>query len=157
MKTAVIGIGGLGHIAVKFLNKLGYDVTAFTSTPAKTEMIKGLGANHVIVSSDPKQMTEAANKFDFIINTLPIKDGFAEYLHSTAPGGYFVQVGVPAYQDSTLSFPTVEIVSKELTLVGSIVGPRHTINKMVALCAEKDIYPMVEEFSFEDFPKAFDK
>ena len=52
-KTAVIGIGGLGHVAVKFLKKLGYDVTAFTSSEKKIDMIKELGADHVVVSTDP--------------------------------------------------------------------------------------------------------
>ena len=51
-KTAVIGIGGLGHVAIKFLKKLGHDVTAFTSSPNKVQMIKDLGADHVVVSTD---------------------------------------------------------------------------------------------------------
>ena len=82
-KTAVIGIGGLGHVAIKFLKKLGHDVTAFTSSPNKVQMIKDLGADHVVVSTDPKQMNAVANSFKFIINTLPIKNGFADYLHCT--------------------------------------------------------------------------
>ena len=75
-KTAVIGIGGLGHVAIKFLKKLGHDVTAFTSSPNKVQMIKDLGADHVVVSTDPKQMNAVANSFKFIINTLPIKKVF---------------------------------------------------------------------------------
>ena len=73
-KTAVIGIGGLGHVAIKFLKKLGHEVTAFTSSPNKVQMIKDLGADHIVVSTDPKQMHAVANSFKFIINTLPIKN-----------------------------------------------------------------------------------
>ena len=65
------------------LEKLGHDVTAFTSSPNKVQMIKDLGADHVVVSTDPKQMNAVANSFKFIINTLPIKNGFADYLHCT--------------------------------------------------------------------------
>ena len=54
MKTAVCGIGGLGHVALQFLSKMGYEVTAFTSSPSKIDMIKGLGETHVVVSTDPK-------------------------------------------------------------------------------------------------------
>ena len=70
MKTAVCGIGGLGHVALQFLNKLGYDVTAFTSSANKVDMIKKLGATHVVISSDPKEMEKVKDSFDFIINTI---------------------------------------------------------------------------------------
>ena len=156
-KTAVVGIGGLGHVAIKFLKSLGHEVTAFTSTPSKIDMIKQLGADNVVVSTDPKQMAAVADTFKFIINTLPIKDGFADYLHCTAPGGVFVQVGLPSVYDEGLKFPPAEIVIKEVMIVGSCVGPRQVIKNMLPLCVEKDIYPIVEEFDFEDFPKAFDK
>ena len=120
-------------------------------------MIKDLGADNVVVSTDPKQMTAVANTFKFIINTLPIEDRFAEYLHCTAPGGVFVQVGLPTIFGKGLSFPPSEVVVKEVMIVGSCVGPRHVIKTMLPLCVEKDIYPIVEEFPFEEFPKAFEK
>ena len=71
MKTAVCGIGGLGHLALQFLNKMGYESTAFTSSPNKIDLIKSLGATHVVVSTDPKQMEAVKDSFDFIINTIP--------------------------------------------------------------------------------------
>ena len=75
----------------------------------------------------------------------------------TAPGGVFVQVGLPSVYDEGLQFPPAEIVIKEIMIVGSCVGPRPVIKEMIPLWFEKDIYPIVEEFDFEDFPKAFDK
>ena len=80
-----------------------------------------------------------------------------DYLRCTGPGGVFVQVGLPSVYDEGLKFPPAEIVIKEVMIVGSCVGPRQVIKNMLPLCVEKDIYPIVEEFDFEDFPKAFDK
>jgi D-arabinose 1-dehydrogenase-like Zn-dependent alcohol dehydrogenase len=157
MKAGVVGIGGLGHVAVKFLKKLGHEVTAFSSSPNKVQSIKDLGVDNVIISTDDEAMKAAEGTIDFMINTLPIKDGFDKYFKTMASGGYFVQVGLPPHEDMNLSFPCALLVIKEITIVGSCVGPRPVIKKMLPLCVEKDIYPIVEEFPFEDFPKAFDK
>ena len=158
MKTAVIGIGGLGHMAIQFLHKMGYEVTAFTTSPDKEKLIKELGADSIIISTDKEQMKAAANKFDFIINTLPVSKGFADYVHTCAPFGYFVSVGLPEINESSNTIvPMFEVICLEKHIVGSLVGPYAPTAEMVQLCAEKDIYPMVEIFSFEDFPKAFEK
>jgi uncharacterized zinc-type alcohol dehydrogenase-like protein len=158
MNTAVIGIGGLGHIAIKFLKKLGHEVTAFTTSPNKIDMIKKeLGADHVVISTDEKQMKEVADKFDFIINTLPTRDGLEKYINTLCGEGIFAQVGMPPVNACSFNLDAFTLVVKEAVFVGSNVGPNWCINQMLPLCAEKDIYPIVEEFSFEDFPKAFDK
>jgi uncharacterized zinc-type alcohol dehydrogenase-like protein len=158
MNTAVIGIGGLGHIAVKFLKKLGHEVTAFTTSPNKVDMIKKeLGADHVVISTDEKQMKEVADKFEFIVNTLPTSSGLEKYIDTLSGEGIFAQVGMPPVKASSFSLDAFTMVNKEAIFVGSNVGPNWCINQMLPLCAEKDIYPIVEEFSFEDFPKAFDK
>jgi uncharacterized zinc-type alcohol dehydrogenase-like protein len=157
METAVIGCGGLGHLAIKFLKSLGHHVTAFTSSPNKVEEVKKMGADDVVVSSDKDQMKKAEDKFDFVINTLPVNDKFAEYFETCARAAYFVQVGVPANDNWVLGVVASTIVIKEIKFIGSWLGPRVHINEMVKLCHEKNVYPQVEEFSFEDFPKALDK
>jgi D-arabinose 1-dehydrogenase-like Zn-dependent alcohol dehydrogenase len=157
MKTAVIGIGGLGHVAVQFLSKLNYEVTAFTSSKEKEELIKKLGAKEIILSTDEEQMKNAQNKFDFVLNTLPINNKINDYLKTCAICGTFVQVGQPSINNENLTLSANEIVEKELTIRGSNVGPRNVTKLMIKLCVDKKIYPMVEEFSFEDFPKAYDR
>lgn len=158
MTTAVIGIGGLGHMAVQFLHKLGHEVTGFTTSPDKEAFIKELGADHVVVSTDQAQMDKVANSFDLIINTIPSKSDISKFIHTLAPFGYFVQVGLPAVTDaSSVPVPLFEMVMMEKHVVGSLVGPIAPTEKMLDLCVEKNIYPIVEEFSFEDFPKAFEK
>ena len=157
MKTAVCGIGGLGHLALQFLNKMGYDVTAFTSSSNKIDMIKNLGATHVVVSTDAKQMEEVKDTFDFIINTIPTDKVFKQFFGCLQRGEIFVQVGQPDFNEGTLSVSCFDIICKECTLVGSLTGPRGVTNDMIKICVEKNIYPIVEEFSFDDLPKAFDK
>jgi D-arabinose 1-dehydrogenase-like Zn-dependent alcohol dehydrogenase len=155
-KTAVIGIGGLGHLAVQFLSKLGYHVTALTSSSDKTEFCKTLGADEVYNYTSQEDMSKLTNSFDFVINTLPISEGFDKFLNVCAPRAYFVQVGLPEVTE-TMNLPYFPLVGKELKVVGSSVGSRKVIVEMLSLCAKEKIYPMVEEFSFEDFPKAVDR
>ena len=157
MKTAVCGIGGLGHVALQFLNKLGYDVTAFTSDPKKVDMIKGLGATRVIISSDPKEMEKVKDSFDFIINTIPTDKVFQKFFNCLQRGGTFVQVGQPDLNENILGVPCFGLILKEANIVGSLGGPRPVIKEMLNICTDKKIYPIVEEFDFEDLPKAFDK
>ena len=157
MKTAVCGIGGLGHLAIQFLNKMEYDVTAFTSSSAKIDMIKNLGATNVIVSTDEKQMESVKESFDFIINTIPTDKVFKKFFGCLQRGGIFVQVGQPDFSEGTLGVNCFELICKECTLVGSLTGPRPVIKEMIKLCAEKNIYPIIEEYDFDDLPKAFDK
>ena len=89
MKTDVCGIGGLGHLAIQFLNKMGYDVTAFASSASKIDMIKNLGAAHVVVSTDEKQMENVKDCFDFIINTIPSDKVFKKFFWMFAKRGNF--------------------------------------------------------------------
>ena len=157
MNTAVIGIGGLGHVALQFLHKLGYHVTAFTTSKDKFDFIKKLGADDIVLSTDPEEMKKVVGKFDYVINTIPSISNFEQYLNSVAKGGYFVQVGAAELQNANVTFNYFPLIVNEISLVGSCVGPRPVIKEMLPICAEKNVYPMVEEFSFEDFPKAFDK
>ena len=154
--AAVIGIGGLGHLALQFLHKLGYKVTAFSSTLDKIDMIKSFGADDVINYKDEKELNKNSSKFDFIINTLPIGDNFDAFLNLAAPKGVFVQVGLPDAGMNLHVAPTT-LILKEITLVGSLIGSRKNITEMLDLCVKHDIYPVCEEFPFEDFPQALDK
>lgn len=157
MKTCVIGIGGLGHLAVQFLAKLGNEVTAVTNSMDKEDFIKKLGATRVITIDDKEAVKSLQQTHDFIINTLPCTtDGFDTYLSLTARAGVFCQVGLPDVGEKT-SFCINPLVINEIHLVGSLVGSRSDIKEMLQLCVDKDIYPIVEEFPFEEFDKALDK
>ena len=156
-KCAVIGIGGLGHLAVQFLAKKGHQVTGVTASDNKTELIKSLGATDVLNINDKEQLKEHLGKYDFVLNTAPVGSSIlGEYVKLCAPAAKFIQVGVPhVAENMIISF--MPVVMKEVKIIGSLVGNREDIREMLELCAKEDIYPMVEEFSFEEFDKALDR
>ena len=157
MNTAVIGIGGLGHLAVQFLSKLGHKVTAVTTSKNKKDTIFALGASELIDITDEKDLTDNVGKFDFIINTAPSSSNFDKIFNLTASAGFFVQIGLPDVSKQDFTFKSGTLVSREITLVGSFLGSRGDIVSMLKLCADKNIYPVNEEFTFEDFPVALAK
>ena len=154
--TGVIGCGGLGHMAIQFLHKMGKHVTAFTTSEKKIDLLKKLGADKIIISTDPKQMKSAAGTIEFLINTIPNDIDFQPYIACIEKGGKFVQVGMPSDNDN-LKLNINQLVVNEIQVIGSIVGPRHSINKMLDFCNKNDVYPIVEEYQFEEMPKAFEK
>ena len=154
--TGVLGCGGLGHMAIQFLHKMGKHVTAFTTSEKKIDLLKKLGADKVVISTDPAQMKAATGSIEFLINTVPNDIDFNPYVFCVERGGKFIQVGMPAANDS-LKVNINGFVVNEIEIIGSVVGPRQPINKMLDFCNKNDVYPIVEEFPFEEMPKAFDK
>lgn len=157
-KVAVIGIGGLGHLAVAYANKFGCHVTGFTSTPGKEEFIKKMGAHEVQSSSDPTELAKNANKYDVIINTLSTANSkmFGLYLDLAVPEGTFIQVGAPPTGEP-FAVHAFQIIIKNLKIAGSLVGSRKETQAMLEFSALHNILPLIELFGFEDFPKALDK
>lgn len=155
MKCAVVGIGGLGHLAIKFLKILGAHTYAFTTSQKKVESIKELGADEVIVSTNEEEMKKVKGKFDLILYTIPGVEEFEKYFATVAKKGIFVLLGVG--ENSDVKFNYFPLLKNDIKVVGSLVGPRLAIRKMIELCSEKDIFPICEEYDFEDLPKAFDK
>jgi D-arabinose 1-dehydrogenase-like Zn-dependent alcohol dehydrogenase len=154
--AAVIGIGGLGHLAVQFLSRMGIEVTCVSRSPDKIDFYKKFGAKYVINEKDVDELKKNDSKFDFIINTAPTANNFQLLLNLTAKAGTFCQVGLPP-ADQMPQISLAPFILKQIKLVGSLIGPRSNIVKMLDMCAENDIYPMCEEFEFKDFDKAFDK
>lgn len=155
---AVFGVGGLGHLAVQFISKMGNEVHGVTTTPSKKEFIKGLGATDIVLLNDENSMKEAQGKFDFIIDTIPDGHGFANRFNLLAKDGTYVLVGVgEAGEGTALQLDAFQFIGGERKLVGSLVGTRANIDEMLSFCQKNKVYPMVETFSFEDFPKALDR
>ena len=155
-KVAILGIGGLGHLGVQFANKMGCEVTAFTTTESKVEEIKNLGAHHVVVvDKEYKALDMLHNEYDVILNTLPLSDGklIDKYLSTLKPLGKFVQVGAPKY-DTPMQFSFVKIIVKNLAIFGSLIGSVRQTEEMLQFSKDHDIRAIVETFDFEDFPKA---
>ncbi len=142
-KVAVIGIGGLGHMALQFLHSWGCEVTAFTSSDSKIEEAKRLGAHKTVNSRDPRAIKAAAGTFDFILSTVNVSLDWNDILAALAPGGRLHFVGVPL---EPLGISVFSLIGGEKSVAGSPTGPPQTTATMLDFCARHDIAPVVEEF-----------
>jgi uncharacterized zinc-type alcohol dehydrogenase-like protein len=150
-KVAVIGIGGLGHMALKFLNAWGCEVTAFTSSVAKKEEDLQLGAHHVLNSRDEKEIKAAAGRFDYILSTVNIKLDWNLYLRTLSPRGRLHFVGATL---EPLDIKVFALIGGQRSVSGSPVGSPATIATMLTFAKLHNIKPEIEKFSFEDINKA---
>ncbi len=141
-RVGVIGIGGLGHLALQFANKWGCEVTAFTSSSSKADEAKKLGAHKILDTNSKDDLKKAAGSFDFILSTIMAKIDLGGYLAALAPKGRFHTVGfTPELRTSPAP---VILGQKEIS--GSPVGAPATAIKMLDFCARHGISPITEEF-----------
>ena len=140
-RMAVVGLGGLGHMGVKFGAALGAKVTMITTTPSKGEDARKLGAQDVIISTDAEQMAKAATSFDFILNTVPVSHEIDGYLSLLDRGGRMVIVGALTPMPG---FTGINLIWYNRAVGGSAIGGIPETQEMLDLCAREDIYPDVE-------------
>jgi len=150
-RVGVIGIGGLGHMALKFLNKWGCEVIAFSSSPDKKEAILKMGATKVINSRDPKELESITGQLDLIINTTNVQLDWKAYLSTLAPQGRFHTVGAVL---EPMEIPAFSLIGGEKTVSGSPIGSPALTRKMLEFCVRHDIYPIVESFPMEEVNEA---
>ena len=142
-RVGVIGIGGLGHLALQFLNKWGCDVTAFSSSASKADEARQMGAHHVIDSHSKDALANAAGTFDFIISTVAVSLDWTAYLNALAPKGHLHVVGaVP----EPLAIPVFPLLTGQRSVGGSPSGAPATVITMLDFCARHNIAPITEEF-----------
>ena len=154
-KCAVLGIGGLGHMAVQYLAKMGHHVTAFNNHLDYADLMHKLGAKECVNTTDDVEYAKHHNQYDFILNTIPYGKVFPKFLDLCAPSARFVQVGLPD-KGEPLTVPHIPLVFKEVALVGSIVGNLEDNRAMIDFSYKNHVYPMCEEYAFEDFEKAIE-
>ena len=152
-KVAVIGIGGLGHIALKFLNAWGCEVTAFTSTESKREEALSLGAHKTLNSRDAAEIEAAAYSFDYIISTVNVKLDWNLYINTLKPKGRLHFVGAAL---EPLDIGAMSLIMKQRSISGSPVGSPATIEKMLDFANRHQIQPQVEMFPMSKINDAFD-
>ncbi len=142
-RVGVIGIGGLGHLALQFLNKWGCEVTAFTSTDAKRDEALQMGAHHVVNSRHPSHLKKIAGSLDFILSTVAVGLDWDAYLDALAPKGRLHIVGaIPA----PLEVPAFALIGGQHSLSGTPTGAPATLRTMLDFCARHRIEPVVEHF-----------
>ncbi len=150
-KAAVIGIGGLGHLALQFLNAWGCEVTAFTTSEAKTKEALRLGAHHTLNSRDPKAIESAAGRFDLIISTVNVKLDWNLYLSTLKPRGRLHFVGATL---DPLDLNVFSLIMAQRSVSGSPVGSPLTIAKMLRFASLHNIKPVIERFRLHDINEA---
>jgi len=152
-RVGVIGVGGLGHLAIQFLNKWGCEVTAFTSSPDKADEAKQLGAHQIVNSRDDSELEKVAGSMNFIINTTNANLNWDGYLNALAPKGRLHTVGVVPDPIPVPAFPAI-IGQKSVS--GSPLGSPSTINQMLEFSARHSVLPVTEEFAMSDVNDAFE-
>lgn len=150
-RVGVIGIGGLGHLALQFLNKWGCEVTAFSSSPGKEDEAKKLGAHHVINSRDDAAMKKIAGSLDFILNTANANLNWQSYLDALAPKGVLHTVGVVP---DPIAIPAFALIGLQKSVSGSPLGSPALTRKMLEFCARHKILPVTEEFELKNVNEA---
>lgn len=142
-RVGVIGIGGLGHLALKFLNKWGCEVTAFTSSDDKADEARSMGAHHVVNSRRPEALDAVRGAYDFIISTVNVPLDWNRYLGALKPRGRLVMVGAVL---EPMQIPAFGLISGEKAVAGSPVGSPSVILDMLDFCARHGIAPTTEHF-----------
>ncbi len=153
-RVGVIGLGGLGHMAVKLAAAMGADVTVFSRSPGKEADALELGANRVLISSDAEAMMAAASSFDFIIDTVPVKHDLNPYLPLLDVDGSLVLVGQIGPVDEPITTP---LVFGRRRVAGSLIGGIAETQEMLAFCAEKNILPEVEMIRMDEINHAYER
>ncbi len=151
-RVGVIGIGGLGHIALRFLKAWGCDVTAFSTNPNKESEARELGANNFVNSRDPKAIESVTNSFDLIISTVNADLDWAIYINALRPKGRLHFVGVVPNPIQAYAFP---LIAGQKSISGSPTGSPITITKMLDFAARHGIEPLTETFDFSQVNEAF--
>ena len=140
-KVAVVGLGGLGHMGVKFAVSFGAEVTVISSSPSKEADAKRLGAQHFLLSTDTKAMKNHYSHFDVILDTVSANHDYTEFLNLLDMEGKLLIVGLPSKEPSLSPF---SLITKRRSIVGSMIGGMKETQEMLDYCAEKNIVSDVE-------------
>jgi len=154
-KVGVVGIGGLGHLAIKLAVSKGAEVYAFTTSPSKTNDCKEFGAKEVIVVDSAEKLKSWAGKMDYMISTIPYAYDVSSYLSCVKPNGSFTQVGIPIKGELTLD--TFKMVSNRVNFNGSLIGGIPETQEVIDYCAENKIYPQIQIIKAEKVNEAWEK
>lgn len=153
-KVAVVGLGGLGHMAVKLASSMGAEVTMLSRSPEKQKDATRLGAHHFELTTDPETMKRLAGTFKFIIDTVSAYHDYNSYLGLLATDGVMVVVGAPPKPSDVSAF---SLIGGRRSLAGSLVGGIKETQEMLDYCAEHGITSDVEVISIDKINEAYER
>lgn len=153
-KLAVLGLGGLGHMGVKFGVAMGAEVTVLSTSAKKEADAKKLGAHNFVVTSDPAQVAAVKGSFDFILDTVSAEHDFAFYLALLKTNGVHICVGVPT---EPAKVPAFSVIVGRKSLAGSSIGGLPETQEMLDFCAEHNIVSDIELIDIKNITEAYDR
>ena len=154
-KVGIVGLGGLGHMAVKFAHAFGAHVVVFTTSPGKGADARRLGADQVVISRNPEEMKQHLKSFDFILNTVAAPNNLDQYTALLKRDGTMCLVGVP---DSPHPSPSIgNLIFKRRSLAGSLIGGLKETQEMLDFCAEHNITSDIELIPIQQINVAFER
>lgn len=154
-RVAVVGLGGLGHMALKLAKALGAEVTLFTRSPGKEADARRLGAHNIVISTDETQMATAQGRFDLIIDTVPYVHDLNPYIPSLANSGTLVLVGYLGPLEPMLN--TAPMVLGRKSVAGSLIGGIPETQQMLDFCGEHGITSDVEVIKIQEINTAYER
>ncbi|WP_326519370.1 NADPH-dependent aldehyde reductase Ahr [Acinetobacter sp. CAAS 2-6] len=152
--VGVIGIGGLGHIAIKLLKAWGCEITAFTSSLDKTDELKAMGADHVVNSRDSEALKSQRGKFDLLLSTVNVTLDWPAYLSTLAPNGTAHLLGLTL---EPIPVSAGSLISGSKSITGSATGSPATLRQLLKFAARKNIAPQVEVFPMSQVNAAIER
>ncbi|TPD69942.1 NAD(P)-dependent alcohol dehydrogenase [Flavobacterium microcysteis] len=153
-KLAVLGLGGLGHMAVKFGVSFGAEVTVLSTSPSKEQDARKLGAHNFVVTTDEAQLAAARNSFDFILDTVSAEHDLNLYLSLLKTDGTHICVGVPSKPSPVAAF---SLLGGRKSLAGSGIGGIAETQEMLDYCAEHGIVSEIEMIDIKNIQNAYDR
>ena len=153
-KVAVLGLGGLGHMAVKFAVSFGAEVTMLSTSPSKKSDAQRLGAHYFILTTDEDQMKGVKNNFDFIIDTVSAPHDYNLYLGLLKTNGVQICVGAPSTPAQIMGF---SLIMNRRSIAGSGIGGIGETQEMLDYCAAHNIVSDIELIDIKDIQKAYDR
>ena len=153
-KVGIVGLGGLGHMGVKFANAFGAHVVLFTTSPNKTSDALRLGAHEVVISKNAAEMQKHAGSFDFILDTVSAEHNVSAYLDLLKLNGTLTMVGAPP---KPLQVGVGSLLFRRRSLAGSIIGGIRETQEMLDFCAEKGITSDIELIPIQKVNEAYER
>ena len=153
-KVGIIGLGGLGHMGLKFAHSMGASVTLFTTSAGKEEDARRLGADNVVISKDKDAMAAQKGKFDFLLDCVSAPHDINEYLALLALNGTICVVGLP---DEPFSLSPFSTLTNRRSVAGSMIGGMRETQEMLDYCAEHDIVSEIEMTTFDQLNEAYER
>lgn len=153
-RVGVVGLGGLGHMAVKLAHAMGAEVTMFTTSPDKEADARHLGAHEVVISKDRAAMKQHARHFDFILNTVSAPHDINAYTALLRREGTMTLVGMPT---SPPTLQAASLVFRRASIAGSLIGGIRETQEMLEFCAEHDIVSDVEIIAMDQINTAYER